>query len=73
MITSSVSQRSVLGPLLILTYINDLHLAIKHCMVYHFTDDRNLLKIDKSPKGLSKLININFKNLTNDLMQINYL
>ena len=48
-----------------LIYINDLHVAIKHCKVYHFADDTNLLMINKSLKRLNKLLNIDLKNLTN--------
>ena len=58
-------QRPVLGPLLSLLYINDLHVVIKHCKVYHFADDTNPLIIHKSLKGLNKLLNIDLKNLTN--------
>ena len=55
---------SLLGPFLFLIYINDLNLAIKHCKVHHLADDTNLLNINKSPKRLNKLINIDLKNLT---------
>ena len=61
-ISHGVPQGSVLGPLLFLIYINDLHTALSS-KVFHFADDTNLLKICKSPKELEKSLNIDLKIL----------
>ena len=58
-----VPQRSVLGPLLFLIYINDLHSVIKFSTTRHFADDTNLLIENKSLKQLKKHLNFDLKNL----------
>ena len=59
------SSRSILGPLLFLVYINDLHCASKYCEVHHFADNTNLMNFQTSIKTINKQINDNLKNLSN--------
>ena len=62
-IRHGVPQGSVLGPLLFLIYLNDLHKAIRYSKVYHFADDTNLLNISNSPSKLQKQLNRDLKLL----------
>ena len=60
-----VPQGSVLGPLLFLIYINDLHKSIKYCTIRHFADDTTMLNKNGSLKQLQKRLNLDLRNLNN--------
>ena len=63
-LNSGIPQGSVLRPLLLLLYINDLNQAIKFCKVCHFADDTYLLCLSNYQK-LNKLVNADLKHLAN--------
>ena len=56
-VTCGVPRGSILGPLLFLIYINDMHLSMQSSTIYQFADDTNLLYSCKSLKILRKKIN----------------
>ena len=64
-ISTRVPQGSVLGLLLFLIYINDLHKCIKYFKTYHFADDTSIMQSHFSLQILSKRINKDLSNLSN--------
>ena len=54
-------QDSILGPFLLLIYLNDLHVAIQYSEVHHFADDTNLLNFNGCVMFINKQVNCNLK------------
>ena len=62
-VSCGVPQGSVLGPLLFLLYINDIHTCSEKLSFYIFADDTNLLYSDKNLKTLEFVINTELKKV----------
>ena len=62
-IVCGVPQGSILGPLLFLVYLNDLHKAVNNSITYHFADDTELSCWDTDKKRLRNKINSDLNNI----------
>ena len=59
-----VPQGSVLGPLLFLLYINDLHNSVRFSSPFHFADDTGLLNVQDSIRAINKTLNKDLRELS---------
>ena len=57
-------QESVLGPLLFLLYINDLHSSIRFSSPFHFAIDTGLLNIHENMRAINRTLNKDLRELS---------
>ena len=62
-ITCGVPQGSILGPLLFLIFVNDLHKVTKYLDPIMFADDTNLFYSHKNIKTLFQIVNSELKHV----------
>ena len=60
-INCGLPLESIIGPLLFLTYTNELYYCIKFCKVHHFADDTCLINFNSSMKVDNKQANKEFE------------
>ena len=56
-------QGSVLGPLLFLLYINNIHLSSDKLKFYLFANETNILYPDKNLEAVEQTVNAELKNV----------